>query len=96
MHDEATFIASCSSGVGCLPDDKFESFEPPPPPMKRTRDESRPISVLNEMISHRIDIQESYFGACVIGSLINVVRPVGSRKSSTSISACGNNFALYK
>jgi len=37
-----------------------------------------------------------YFGVCVVGSLISVVRPVGSRKSSTSTRTDGNNFALYK
>jgi len=39
---------------------------------------------------------EFYFGVCAVCSLINVVRPVGSRKSSTSTRTDGNNLALYK
>jgi hypothetical protein len=37
-----------------------------------------------------------YFGVCVICSLIRVILPVGSIKSSTSTRVDGNNFALYK
>lgn len=94
MQAVATLIASCSSNVVCLPEEIVESVEPP---RRNARDENRPASFLNKKNSRiSIEFRLIYLGVCAVGSLIKVVRPVGSRKSSTSTRTEGNNFALYK